>query len=199
MNRYRKLDVLGILQEHGAVMEGHFRLPSGLHTTTYIQTAVVLQYPHLAQKIAQAIADKFPAEIDVVVAPSMGAMPLVQEIARIRQVRAVFFERMGGVMGLYRHFRLEKDERVLVIEDILSGGHSTQEVVEAASLYGARIVGVGAVVDRSTRPLAFKAPVRALVTLPLTMRPTDLCDLCKRDVPLELPEERRAASDRKET
>ena len=191
MNRFNKLDILGILQEHGAILEGHFRLPSGLHTRTFIQTAVVLQYPHLAQKIARAISDKFPADADVIVSPTMGALPLAQEVARIRKVRSIFFERMGGVMGLYRHFRLEQGERVLVIEDILSSGHSTQEVVELAAVYGARICGVGAVVDRSTRPLAFKAPVRALMTMPITIRPEDLCDMCKRGKPIEHPEERR--------
>lgn len=191
MARFNKLDVLGILQEHGAIHRGHFRLPSGLHTATYIETAVVMQYPHLTNKIARALSELFPAQVDVVVSPAMGAVVLGQEVARLRRCRSIFFERMGGAMGLYRHFRLSAGERVLVVEDILSAGRSTSEVVALSATHGAKIVGVGAVVDRSTVRLPFTVPVRALMTMPTVMKTPDDCELCGRQVPLTLPEDRR--------
>ncbi|MFH2204792.1 MAG: orotate phosphoribosyltransferase [Elusimicrobiota bacterium] len=191
MSRDNKLDVLGIFQEHGAIKEGHFKLPSGLHGSTYVQTAVILQYPNLTFKIAQAMSRKFPAPVDVVVSAAMGAIVLGQEIARQRKCRSIFFERMGGAMGLHRHFRLERGERVLVVEDILTRGRSTSEVVALSAVYGARIVGVAAIVDRSNSKLPLKIPVRALLTLPAEAVPPDHCGACARGVPLVRPEDDR--------
>ncbi len=188
MSRVNKLDVVGILQEHGAFLEGHFLLPTGMHSPNFVQTALVLQYPNVAQKIAAVLSARFPQKADVVVSPAMGAIVLGQEVARVRKCRFVFFERMGGVMGLYRHFRLNPGERVLVIEDLLTSGRSTGDVVALSTSCGAKVVGLGALVDRSRGEFPFRVPVRALVTVPTqTMRPNE-CDLCKRRVPLELPE-----------
>ena len=188
MKRVNKLDVVGILQEHGALLEGHFLLPTGMHSPSYVQTALVLQYPNVAQKLAEALSSRFPQKADVVVSPAMGAIVLGQEVARIRKCRFVFFERMGGVMGLYRHFRLNPGEKVLVIEDLLTSGRSTSDVVALSSSDGAKVVGVGALVDRSRGDLPFRVPVRALVTVPAKTMRADQCDLCSRRVPLELPD-----------
>jgi len=98
---------------------------------------------------------------------------------------------MGGVMGLHRHFRLKPGERVLVIEDILTTGRSTSEVVTLSAVYGAKIVGVAAIVDRSTAQLPLKVPVRALMTIPSKAVPPDMCDQCERRVPLMSPEDDR--------
>lgn len=191
MSRDNKLDIMGIFQEHGAIKEGHFKLPSGLHSSTYIETAVVLQYPNLAYKIASALSRKFPASADVVVSSAMGAIVLGQEVARQRKCRSIFFERMGGAMGLHRHFRLKAGERVLVVEDILTTGHSTSDVVALSSAYGAKIIGVAAIVDRSSTFAPMRVPVRALMTLPNKPVPPDNCDQCARKVPLTLPEDDR--------
>jgi orotate phosphoribosyltransferase len=190
MTRMNKLDVLGVLQEHGAIVSGHFRLPSGLHSPTYVQTAVVLQYPHLAQKIARAVSEKFPGAVDVVVSPAMGAVVLGQEVARVRRCRAIFAERTGSVMSLKRDFRLQPGERALIVEDVLTTGHTTGEVVSLARAYGAKVVGVAAILDRSTAHLPLSVPVRALVAFPVKVNPPDSCEMCDRQVPLSLPGEK---------
>lgn len=189
MRRMKKLDVYGILQEHGAVLQGHFVLPSGLHTPCYVQPAVVLQYPHLAQKISRALSDKFPAKVDVVVSSAMGGVILGQEVARIRRCRSIFFERAGGVMGLRRHFHLERDERILIVEDVLNAGRTTGELISVARAYGARVVGVAAIVDRSTGPLPLPVPARALVPMPIPIFPPDHCEACARGLPTMRPDD----------
>jgi len=121
----------------------------------------------------------------------MGAIVLGQEVARQRKCRAIFFERMGGAMGLHRHFRLKAGERVLVVEDILTTGRSTSDVVNLSSVYGAKVIGVAALVDRSAAFAPMKVPVRALMTLPNRSVPPDNCPQCAREVPLTLPENDR--------
>jgi len=190
MTKISKLDMLGILQEHGAIISGHFRMPWGLHSPTYIQTALVVQYPHLSQKIARALSDKFPGDVDVVVSPAMGAVVIGQEVARVRKCRSIFAERTGSVMTLKRDFRLSAGEKVLVVEDVLTSGHTTGEVVSLATAYGAKVVGVAAIVDRSIAQLPLSVPVRALVTYPVKVYPPDTCDLCSRSVPLTAPGDR---------
>ena len=106
MSKLGKLDVVGLLQEHGAILSGHFRLPSGFHTQTYIQTSLVMQYPNLAQKVAKEMASKFPQEINVVISPSVGSMVIGQEVARVKKARSIFTERINGVMVLKRDFKI---------------------------------------------------------------------------------------------
>ncbi len=189
MSRNPKLDVVGILQEHGAILEGHYRLPSGLHTSKFVQPERVLQYPNLARKFATAISDKFPGKADVIVSSGMGGLVLGQEVARARKCRSIFFERLGGVMGLRSHFRLERGERVLIIEDVLMAGRSTSDLIETAVELGAKVIGVGAVIDRSTGGLNLGLPVRTLMTLPIPVVAADDCDACSRKVPLSTPYE----------
>lgn len=189
MTRINKLDVLGILQEHGAILDGHYRMPSGLHTERFIETALVLQYPHLAHKLAKALSDRFLGEVDVVVSPAMGGVVLGQEVARARRCRAIFFERRGDAMGLRRAFRLEPGERALIVEDVLMAGRTTAEVLSIVKAYGANVVGVGALLDRSTSPLPLRVPVRTLVTMPIKVYPPDSCELCRRGIPVTGPSE----------
>jgi len=178
------MDVLGILQEHGAVAGGHFRLASGLHTPVYLQTALVLQYPHMAQKMAKALAAKFVASVDVVISTGLSSVILGQEVARVKKSRAIFTERVNGSMAFRRDFRLERGERALVVVDVLTTGRSNAEVVALAQAYGARVVGVGALVDRSSGPLCLGVPARSLVDYPLEAAPSDSCLQCAAGVPL---------------
>lgn len=182
--RLNKMDVLGLLQEHGAVASGHFRLASGLHTPVYLQTALVLQYPHVAQKLAKALAAKFSAPFDVVISTGMSSVVLGQEVARVKRARAIFTERVSGAMAFRRDFKLERGERALVVVDVLTTGRSNAEVVALAQAYGARVVGVGAMVDRSSAPLCLGVPVRSLVSYPLQAAPPDHCPQCEAGVPL---------------
>ena len=182
--RMNKMDVLGILQEHGAVVSGHFRLSSGLHTPVYLQPALVLQYPHVAQKLATAIATKFVSPVDVVISTGMSSVVLGQEVARAKKSRAIFTERVGGAMAFRRDFRLERGERALVVVDVLTTGRSNGEVVALAQAYGARVQGVGAMVDRSKAPLCLGVPVRSLIGYPLEAASPETCPQCAAGVPL---------------
>ncbi|MFA6316043.1 MAG: orotate phosphoribosyltransferase [Elusimicrobiota bacterium] len=184
MTKLSKTDVLGLLQEHGAVVSGHFRLANGLHSPVYLQTALVLQYPHVASKIAKALAAYFPASIDVVISPGTASVVLGQEVARVKKCRAIFAERHEGMMGFRRDFKLERGERALIVEDVLTTGRLTGEIVALAAAYGARIVGVGAIVDRSITGLSLNVPVRTLVTYPLQVSPPDSCPQCAAKVPV---------------
>lgn len=184
MSAFNKMDLLGLLQEHGAVVHGHFQLASGLHSPVYLQTALVLQYPHVAQKIARALVAKFPYAIDVVIAPTMVSVVLGQEVARAKKCRAIFTERINGMMALRRDFRIERGERALVIQDVLTTGRLTAEIVFLAQAYGAKVAGVGAIVDRSTSRLSLCLPVRTLISYPLQVYSPDSCPQCAEGAPL---------------
>lgn len=180
----KKMDILGLLQEHGAIVSGHFALPSRLHTPVYVQTALVLQYPHVAQKIAKAVAAKFPQAVDVVISPAMASVVLGQEVARVKKCRAIFAERSGGMMGFRRDFKLERGERALIVEDVVTTGRLSGEIAGLALAYGARVVGVGAIVDRSIAGLSLSVPVRTLISYPLQVNPPESCPQCVAGVPL---------------
>ncbi len=187
MPRLNKLDIVCLLQEHGAILNGHFQLPSGFHTQTYIQPSLLLQYPHLAQKVAKAMAAKFPQEVNVVISPSLGSVVIGQEVARIKKARAIFTEKVNGVMVLKRDFKINEGERVLVVDDVLNTGRLTGEAVIMARSYGAKVLGIVAIVDRSMRELPINVPVRALVSYPLELFTPENCPLCKQKLPLTVP------------
>ncbi len=179
-----RFDIVGILQEHGAILTGHFQLPSGFHSQTYIQTSVVLQYPHIAQKIAKEMANKFSDPIDVVLSPNPAIIVIGQEIARIKKARSIFTERNEGVMVLKRNFRINENERVLIVDDVFSTGKICSQAITLVLNYRAKVVGICAIVDRSTGPIPFNVPVRALVSYPLELYPPDNCPLCKSAIPI---------------
>ncbi len=184
MTVMKKTDVLGLLQEHGAVVAGHFQLASGLHSPVYLQTALVLQYPHVAQKIARSLASKFSAKVDVVISPGVSSVVLGQEVARELKCRAIFTEKNQGMMGIRRGFKLNRGERALIVEDVVTTGRLTAEIVTLAQAYGARIIGVGAIVDRSCEGLALSVPVRSLMCYPLEVFPPTNCPQCAANIPL---------------
>ncbi len=183
MSVMKKMDVLGLLQEHGAVVAGHFQLASGLHSPVYVQTALVLQYPHVAQKLAKALASKFSSRVDVVISPGMSSVVLGQEVARILKCRAIFAERNNGMVAFRRQFKLAPGERVLVIEDVLTTGRLSAEIVTLAQAYGARVIGVGAIVDRSTSGLCLSVPARTLISYPLQVCSPESCPQCASGIP----------------
>lgn len=184
MQPLKKTDVLGLLQEHGAVVNGHFQLASGLHSPVYIQTALVLQYPHVAQKIAKALTAKFPQSFDLILSPGSVSGVLAQEVARVKKCRAIFAERNNNMMAFRRDFRLQRGERTLVVEDVLTTGRLTAEMVALAQAYGLKVLGVGAIVDRSTSGLSLPVPVRTLIAYPLQAAPPESCSQCAAAEPL---------------
>lgn len=187
MSRLKKSDVIGMLQEHGAIVSGHFEMLSGLHSSTFIRTTVVLQYPNMATKLAESICVKFPEAVDVVLAPSAPAVVLTQEVARLKRGRAVSVGRTASGMSLRRGFQLNRGERVLIVQDVITTGRSTSEAVSLALAYGAKVIGVGAIVDRSTSPLPLRVPLRPLVCYPTRVDTAETCPLCARSIPLTHP------------
>ena len=171
---------LELYEKTGALMRGHFRLTSGLHSDIYLQSALVLQYPEHAARLGDALAAAFgDAGAQTVHAPAIGGILVAHEVARALGVRALFTERENGVMRLRRGFALTPGERCLVVEDVITTGGSTREVVECVRASGGAVVGVGSLIDRSGGAAAFDVKQAALATVSATTWPPEACPLCK--------------------
>src|SRR5712691_2800731 len=143
-------DLLNLFRRSGALLEGHFRLTSGLHSSGYLQCALVLQHPDQAEILGRAIADRTRAlGATVVLSPALGGVIIGQEVGRALGIRAIFAERHDGALTLRRGFMLADNDRVLVIEDVLTTGGSTRETIQVARATGAQVVGAASIVDRS--------------------------------------------------
>lgn len=182
------LDVRAVYESTGALLRGHFRLTSGLHSDTYLQSALVLQRPDDAARLGAALAARFRrVTIDVVVAPALGGILVAHEVARALGVRGLFTEREDGRMTLRRGFRIAPGERCLVVEDVVTTGGSTREVMATVEALGGVVAAVGALVDRSGGKADLPEPRAALLTLEVpTYRPED-CPLCRAGMPLAKP------------
>ena len=145
---------LNILRKTSALLEGHFVLSSGLHSTKYIQCAKLLSHPHLADKICKSLANKIKKNyrnIDIILAPAMGGVIIGYEIGKILKKETIFCERVNGKFVLRRGFKIKKNARVLIIEDVITTGKSSMECVKLIKRYKARLVGFASIIDRSTK------------------------------------------------
>ncbi|HEY3248567.1 MAG TPA: orotate phosphoribosyltransferase [bacterium] len=184
-----------LLHHVGAIQQGHFLLSSGMHSTHYIQCALLLQYPQHAERVGRALAGRFSAQApSVVIGPAYGGMIVAHEVARALGARAVFAERVEGRFELRRSFEIAAGEPVLVVEDVVTTGASTLEVKRVAERQGGRVIGVGAVVDRSAGPLAFDAPFHALLTIQVETHIAALCPMCAAGEPIVKPGSRSPQS-----
>jgi orotate phosphoribosyltransferase len=180
MTTLTERQTLQLYEKTGALMRGHFRLTSGLHSDVYLQSALVLQYPEHAAALGGALAAPFREEgVQTVLAPAIGGILVAHEVARALGVRALFTEREGGVMRLRRGFALAAGERCLVVEDVITTGGSTREVVQCVQDLGGTVVGVGSLIDRSGGAAAFTVKRAALATVSATTWPPDACPLCE--------------------
>lgn len=180
------------LEERGAVLRGHFLLSSGRHSDVFAQKFRVLEHPELAASFGRSISERFGGAFDVVVSPAVGAVVLGFCTALAGDARFVFTEREEGRMALRRGFSVAPEERVLVVEDVITTGGSAREVVELVAATGAEVVGVGALLDRvdpARRDLG--APLHALVELPAQSWSPEECPACSRGEPLDDPGSRR--------
>jgi orotate phosphoribosyltransferase len=173
--------LLKLLGDIGAVREGHFELSSGRHSKTYIQCALVLQYPNHAEALGRAIAEKFgDLNPSCVVSPALGGIIIGHEVARALGVRAIFVERdRSGQMAMRRGFELKPGERTLVIEDVWTTGGSTRETLGVVEQAGGLAVAAGAIIDRSGGRLDLNVPARALLDLEVPSYEPDDCPLCR--------------------
>jgi orotate phosphoribosyltransferase len=172
--------VLDIYKKTGALLTGHFLLSSGLHSEQYLQSALVLQQPDIASKLCAALAEHFrDSNIEAVIAPALGGVFVSHETARALGVRALFAERVNGELTLRRGFTIRPDERVLVVEDVITTGKSTKETIEVVKKSGGTVVAAGSLVDRSGGKADLGVPYTALVTLHVPVYPPESCPLCK--------------------
>jgi orotate phosphoribosyltransferase len=183
------VEIMEVLERHGAVLNGHFRLASGRHSDVYIQKFRVLEHPRLAQRFGEAIAQAFLGRFDVVACPAVGAVVLGFSVALAGDVRLVIAERVAGAMTFRRGFRLHPHEKVLVVEDVVTTGGSAGEVLNLTRMAGAVPIGLGALIDRPdpARPSSLGVPLRALVTVDASSWDPGECPLCEADQPLEEP------------
>ena len=179
---------IGIIE----IFTGHFKLSSGLHSGQYLQCALVLQYPEYAAKLGEGIADKFKdKDITCVAGPALGGIIIAHEVAKALNKRCIFGEREDGRMTLRRGFRFDEQDKVLIVEDVITTGKSIRELMDVVKKSGATVVGIGAVVDRSSARVELGCDIRPLIKLDIkTFNPGE-CLLCEKDTPLTKPGSRK--------
>jgi len=178
-------EVLKIFKDAGALLEGHFKLTSGLHSGTYLEKFKVLQYPKYTEILCKEIADRFRDDnIEVVVGPVTGGIILAYEVAKQLNTRGIFTERVEGKMTLRRGFEIKHNERVLIVEDIITTGGSVMEVIDVVKKLSGNIIGVGLLIDRSGGKVNFGIRKESLATLNIESFKSDKCPLCKKGLPL---------------
>ncbi|MGI6361098.1 MAG: orotate phosphoribosyltransferase [Bacillota bacterium] len=171
--------IMELFKQKGVLLQGHFHLSSGRHAEYYLQCAKIFQYPQETERLARQLAAQFAAEeISVVAGPAIGAIILAYEVARACGVRSIFGERENGVMTFRRGFELSKKDRVLVVEDVITTGGSTKELIQTVKESGATVVGVGSLVDRSGGKVQFGMPFKPLMSLEIHSYMPEDCPLC---------------------
>lgn len=182
-------------RDTGALLEGHFVLSSGLHSSIYLQCALVLQHPVVAEQLGKTIAQSFASqEIALVASPAIGGLVIGHEVARTLGARFIWTERDGGVMTLRRGFSVLPQEKTLVVEDVVTTGGSTRETIEALQQAGANVIGAASIIDRSSGAADVGVPRLALATLDVQSVPADECQLCRAGVPVVKPGSRKSAA-----
>ena len=173
-------EILQILKDSGALLEGHFILTSGLHSPEYIEKFRVLEQPHYTEILCKAIAEIYKDKgITVVVGPMTGGIILAYETARQLGVKSIFTERVDGKMKFRRGFTLSPADKALIVEDIITTGGSVQEVIDEVKKFGSTIVGLSCLVDRSRDKAKFDVPFNPLLVMDVAAYKPEDCPLCK--------------------
>jgi len=207
--------LLDLYRRSGALLEGHFRLTSGLHSPGYLQCALVLQHPEQAEALGRAIGDRVrELGATVVLSPALGGVVIGHEVGRALGIRAMFAERQDGKLALRRGFAIAPADRVLVVEDVMTTGGSTRETIEVARAAGGQVVGTASIVDRSpsvvrdpqdgsepgrgetgsgqASSLRFDVPCVTLLRIDLPTYEPERCPLCAQGLPVVKPGSRQA-------
>ncbi|MEE9162486.1 MAG: orotate phosphoribosyltransferase [Candidatus Neomarinimicrobiota bacterium] len=181
-------DLLTLLTETGALLEGHFELTSGQHSDRYIEKFRLLEQPEALDAAAAAVIDGVaPEEVDVVLGAAVGGILLAGAVARLLGRRIIFTERVGGHMAFRRGFALKAGERVLVVDDIVTTGGSIRELLAVVRAARAEIQSVVCLVNRNEKDIDVGVPKRALLRLPLASWAPTACPLCREGIPLQKP------------
>lgn len=185
-------EVIERFRRTGALLEGHFVLSSGLHSTNYLQCALLLQHPIEAARFGQALADQFSEQrIETVAAPAIGGLIIGYEVARFLGARFIWTEREAGEMTLRRGFNVRSGENVLVVEDVITTGGSTRETIETLLGAGANVVGAASIIDRSSGRADVGVPRLALATLDVPAVAPTACELCAQGIQAVKPGSRK--------
>ncbi len=175
-----RVQILEHFRKTNALLEGHFILSSGLHSPNYLQCALALQNPQDAAEFGKAIAENFNGEqFDTVASPAIGGLIIGFAVAQALNVRFIWTERENGAMTLRRGFSVKENERILVVEDVITTGGSTRECIEALETRGAKVTKAASIIDRSNGQADVGVPRIALVTLEVQSYKVEDCPLCK--------------------
>jgi orotate phosphoribosyltransferase len=190
--------VLELFRSTGAYLQGHFRLTSGLHSAEYLQCALVLQHPAAAERLGRLLAQELralaPGKIDLVASPALGGLIIGHEVARALGTRFLFTERDAatGKMTLRRGFTVAPGEMAVVVEDVITTGGSTVDVIAVLRAAGCQVAAAGSIVDRSGGRADVGVPRAALATLQVAAHHMEECPLCARGIPVAKPGSRPA-------
>lgn len=189
-------EVINAFKETDALLEGHFQLTSGLHSTVYLQCARVLQYPEKAELFGQAIAAQFQGQgIELVASPAIGGIVIGHEVARALGARFIWTERDAGKMTLRRGFTVTLGEKTLVVEDVVTTGGSTRETIVSLQQAGANVLAAASIIDRSGGSADVGVPRVALASLKVLAVDPAACDACRLGEPVVKPGSRKAAAE----
>lgn len=190
-------EVIEKFRATGALLEGHFILSSGLHSSKYLQCALLLQHPSEAETFGRAIAEHFnDQDIRLVVSPAIGGLIIGHEVARALGARFIWTERDNSKMTLRRGFSVSPGERTIVVEDVVTTGGSTRDTVTALHEAGAKVLGAASIIDRSTGTAEVGVPRIALATLNVPAVDPSACESCQRGEPAIKPGSRKAEGSR---
>ncbi|MEW6621927.1 MAG: orotate phosphoribosyltransferase [Bacillota bacterium] len=185
-------EIIEILERTNSLKTGHFILSSGLHSSRYVQCALVLSYPWEAEKLCRDLAEKFSGmDIDIVVGPALGGVVVAYELARALNVQGIFSERQDGKMALRRGFEIKAGQKVLVVEDVVTTGGSAKEVIELVKEAGGEVAAVASIIDRSGGQADFGVPFKSLLELDIPTYKPEVCPLCKEGSLAEKPGSRK--------
>lgn len=180
--------VLDMFRKSGALLEGHFRLTSGLHSDRYFQSALVLQYPEFASALGEALGTQLShLQGTAILSPALGGIVIGQEVGRALGIRAMFAERVDGKLTLRRGFTLSPADRVVVVEDVVTTGGSTRETIDVANAAGATVSGAAALVDRGGDSANVPVPLFSLIQMNVPTYDPESCPLCAKGVPVIKP------------
>lgn len=183
-----KEEIVAMLKEAEVLLEGHFLLTSGRHSDRYMQCAKIFQYAKYSVPLCGELARQYQDEgVELVIGPAIGAIQMSYEVGKQLGVRNIFAERENGVMTLRRGFTIEKGQRVLIVEDVVTTGGSVKEVMQLVREHGGVIVGIGSIVDRTGGKIDFGVPYRSAFSMDITSYEPEDCPICKTGLPLVKP------------